>query len=179
MNVFNQLKYRIIIYISFTILIIVGYSFFLNSPRIGNKAPIFTVKLIDQSDYSLLESRGNYILLDFWGSWCSRCLSEIPELIQIKNMFKSSYFDQKSKLEILTIAFEKKGDNWTKVAEKFHFDWKLQAVQFHNFVLNSPLANQYGVTEVPSKFLIDPNGLIILSNTSFSEIEKYLDSKKL
>ena len=84
MNAFNQLKYRIIIYISFTILIIVGYSLFLNSPRIGNKAPIFTVKLIDQSDYSLLESRGNYILLDFWGSWCSRCLSEIPKLIQIK-----------------------------------------------------------------------------------------------
>ena len=108
MNAFNQLKYRIIIYISFTIFIIVGYSFFFNSPRSGNKAPIFTVKLIDQSDYSLLDSRGNYILLDFWGSWCSRCLSEIPELIQIKNKFKSSYFDQKSKLEILTIAFGKK-----------------------------------------------------------------------
>ncbi|MAJ06761.1 MAG: hypothetical protein CL827_07890 [Crocinitomicaceae bacterium] len=177
--IFDQLKYRIIISISFTILIIVIYIFYFNSPRSGNKAPIFSVKLIDQSDYSLLDSRGNYILLDFWGSWCSRCLSEIPELIKIKNKFKSSYFDQKSKLDVLTIAFEKKGDNWKKVAEKFNFDWKLQAVQFHNFILNSPLSNQYGVTEIPSKFLIDPNGLIILSNTSYSEIEKYLDSKKL
>ena len=58
------------------------------------------------------------------------------------------------------------------MAQKYHFDWKYQIVQFHNFVLNSNIANKYGVTEIPSKFLIDPNGIIILSNTSYSEIEK-------
>ena len=37
--------------------------------------------------------------------------------------------------------------------------------------------NKYGVLEIPSKFLIDPDGNIVLSKTSFSEIEQYLEKR--
>ena len=174
----NKVKYRIIISFCF-VLLVLGYCFFFTSPTKGKKAPNFSVKLIDQSTYSLSDSQGNYVLLDFWGSWCNPCLREINELIRINDRFKLSYFNEKAQLDIVTIALEKKGNNWKKVAQKFHFDWKFQIVQFHKFVLNSNIANKYGVTEIPSKFLIDPNGIIILSNTSYSEIEKYLDSKEI
>ena len=60
---------------------------------------------------------------------------------------------------------------------KFGFNWELQVVQFHKIVLNSSIANKYGVLEIPSKFLINPDGNIVLSKTSFSEIEQYLEKR--
>jgi hypothetical protein len=57
-----------------------------------------------------------------------------------------------------------------RVVNKFGFNWELQVVQLHQLVLNSPIANKYGVFEIPSKFLIDPNGNVVLTKTSFLEI---------
>ena len=112
----NKVKYRIIISFSF-VLLVLGYCFFSNSPTKGKKAPNFSVKLIDQSTYSLSDSQGNYVLLDFWGSWCNPCLREIHELIRINDRFKESYFNEKAQLDIVTIALEKKeiiGKKWLK-----------------------------------------------------------------
>ena len=116
-------------------------------------------------------------MLDFWASWCSPCLREIPTLIKISEKYKSSYFENRSQLDIVTVALEKRGENWKKVALKFKFNWDYQSVEYHNFILNSSLANLYGVLEIPSKFLIGPNGNIILSKTSYSEIEQYLNQR--
>ena len=153
------------------------YYFVFNSAVQGNKAPDFTINLINESKYSLTQSEGNYVLLDFWASWCSPCLREIPTLLKVSEKYKSSYFENRSQLDIVTVALEKRGENWKKVALKFKFNWDYQSVEYHNFILNSTLANQYGVLEIPSKFLIGPNGNIILSKTSFLEIEQYLDQR--
>ena len=161
----------------FAISIFLYYSFVFNSAVQGNKAPDFTIGLINESKYSLIQSEGNYVLLDFWASWCSPCLREIPTLIKISEKYKSSYFENRSQLDIVTVALEKRGENWKKVALKFKFNWDYQSVEYHNFILNSSLANLYGVLEIPSKFLIGPNGNIILSKTSYSEIEQYLNQR--
>ena len=100
----------------------------------------------------------------------------MPKLVDLKSKFRFSYFDNNSKLDIVTIALEKRGDNCSKVAQKFGFNWDFQAVSFNKFVLSSSIANKYGVLDLPSKFLINPDGYIVLSKTTFEEIERYLDN---
>ena len=159
----------------FTILYAI-YSFSKNA-TIGEKAPGFTTELVSGENYSLSNSKGNYILLYFWGSWCGPCLRDAPELVAISENYKSKTFDEDSKLEILSVALEKKGNKWKRVVNKFGFNWELQIVQYHKIVLSSSIANKYGVLEIPSKFLIDPSGNIVLSKTSFLEIKEYLDKR--
>ena len=168
-------RISIVIFSVFTILYII-YSFSKNA-KIGEKAPEFTTQLVNGENYSLSNSRGNYVLLYFWGSWCGPCIRNAPELVAISENYKSKFFDEDSKLEILSVALEKKGKKWKRVVNKFGFNWELQVVQFHKIVLNSSIANKYGVLEIPSKFLIDPDGNIVLSKTSFSEIEQYLEKR--
>ena len=175
--IMSQKKITIVGVAVFAISVFLYYSFVFNSAVQGNKAPDFTIGLINESKYSLIQSEGNYVLLDFWASWCSPCLREIPTLIKISEKYKSSYFENRSQLDIVTVALEKRGENWKKVALKFKFNWDYQSVEYHNFILNSSLANLYGVLEIPSKFLIGPNGNIILSKTSYSEIEQYLNQR--
>lgn len=169
------LRISIVIFSVFTILYII-YSFSKNA-KIGEKAPEFTTQLVNGENYSLSNSRGNYVLLYFWGSWCGPCIRNAPKLVTISEKYKSKFFDKNSKLEILSVALEKKEKKWKRVVNKFGFNWELQVVQIHKIVLNSSIANKYGVLEIPSKFLIDPDGNIVLSKTSFSEIEQYLEKR--
>lgn len=169
------LRISIVIFSVFTILYLI-FSFSENA-KIGEKAPEFTTQLVNGEYYSLSNSRGNYVLLYFWGSWCGPCIRNAPKLVTISEKYKSKFFDENSKLEILSVALEKKEKKWKRVVNKFGFNWELQVVQIHKIVLNSSIANKYGVLEIPSKFLIDPDGNIVLSKTSFSEIEQYLEKR--
>ena len=169
------LRISIVIFSVFTILYLI-FSFSENA-KIGEKAPEFTTQLVNGENFSLSNCRGNYVLLYFWGSWCGPCIRNAPELVTISEKYKSKFFDKNSKLEILSVALEKKEKKWKRVVNKFGFNWELQVVQIHKIVLNSSIANKYGVLEIPSKFLIGPNGNIVLSKTSFLEIEQYLEKR--
>jgi len=145
----------------------------------GEEAPDFTAELIDGSAYTLSDSRGHYVLLDFWGSWCGPCLRESPQLVAISNKYKDTKFDTTSELHIVTVALEKKGEAWKRAAERFGFDWTRQIVHHHKVVMASPLANDYGVLDLPSKFLIGPDGNIITSKASFEEIDAFLSKRRV
>jgi hypothetical protein len=48
--------------------------------------------------------------------------------------------------------------------------WKHHIVQENSFVMGSAIARNYGVSSIPSKFLLDPDGVII-STGSFAEMQ--------
>jgi len=144
----------------------------------GKMAPEFTAELISGEEFSLDELRGRYVLLDFWGSWCGPCRKENPELVRLYNRFKSKTFTDAESLELVSVALEKSGDYWKKVAEAHGFNWPYQIVQHSKAVLMSPLAQKYSVRNIPAKFLIDPEGRILSVNASFDELNAFLASKQ-
>ena len=168
-------KFKAAIFFICLIAILGALNYFLDNPSKGEKAPDFTTELVNGNNYSLSNSKDNYVILYFWGSWCSPCLRNAPKLVQLNEKYKSKTFGLESKVDIITIALEKKGEKWRKVVDKFGFKWEYQIVQYHNLVLSSSIANNYGVFNIPSTFLINPTGNIVLSKTSFLEIEQYLD----
>ena len=48
--------------------------------KIGQKAPDFTAKLIDGTEFKLSDNIGKVIVLQFTASWCSVCIKEMPHL---------------------------------------------------------------------------------------------------
>ena len=65
----------------------------------GKRAPDFTLKDINGNDFNLasLFGKGKYIVVDFWGSWCSWCIKGFPKM-------KEYYNNYRDKLEIVSIA---------------------------------------------------------------------------
>ena len=121
--------------------------------KVGSIAPKFSLKDIDNKTISLADFKNkNYILIDFWASWCGPCREELP---YIKELYKK-YHDQG--FEIISVAKDDKTDLWKEAISKEKIQsWK------HIFVPkdNASIINDYFVNGIPHKVLIDKNGVII------------------
>lgn len=142
-----------------------GYKWYLKSAQVedGTASPNFNAQLIDNSPFQLSELRGQWVVLDFWGSWCGPCLREIPELIEFSKKIEGH------NIQIVTVALEKDKTKGIKASAQFNFHWKYQIVEEAKFVMLSPTAQAFGVTDIPAKFLISPEGEIQKIN-HFSEV---------
>lgn len=112
------------------------------------------------SDY-----KGQYLLVDFWASWCLPCRAGHPLLLKIYRKYKNSGF------QILSISQD---ELKAKVA------WK-QAIQEDSLNLWPQLSDfnhlaqkAFDIQYVPSNYLIDPKGIIIAKDLRGDALEKQL-----
>ena len=116
----------------------------------GKRAPDFTLKDINGNDFNLasLFGKGKYIVVDFWGSWCSWCIKGFPKMKEYYNKYRD-------KLEIVGIACYDKEDKWKAAVAKNDVPW------LHVFSPDGITEERYGVTGYPYKVLISPKGKVI------------------
>lgn len=116
----------------------------------GRRAPDFTLKDINGNDFNLasLFGKGKYIVVDFWGSWCSWCIKGFPKMKEYYNKYRD-------KLEIVGIACYDKEDKWKAAVAKNDVPW------LHVFSPDGITEERYGVTGYPYKVLISPKGKVI------------------
>ncbi len=138
------------------------------SPSNHDEAPEIETTLIDGAAFKLSELRGQYVVLDFWGSWCGPCLAEAPQLVALHQKFGDE-------VVFVSIAFEKNDKRWKQTSERFGFDWKYQAVEMTPILLGSPIARAYGVSDIPAKFIVTPDGKL-LRGMDFNQMDAFLSS---
>lgn len=130
-----------------------------SAPQAGVPAPDFEATTLDGASFKLSELRGKYVLLDFWGTWCSPCVEHVPYLEIASVRYSSAVIPSGSLLEIVGIA----KDDAEKV-EAFQAKrpetWR-QIIQPED---DSPVLTLYGVKGYPTYILIDPEGVIASTN---------------
>lgn len=138
----------------------------------GEIAPDFKSQLNNGREISLQDYRGKYVLLDFWGSWCGPCRKENPILVMFHNRYRDSKFKHGDGLTIVSVALEKNKESALAAIEKDGLIWSDHIIETQ--LMNSPMAQLYGVRQIPSKFLISSDGKILLTNPDVKELDDFL-----
>ncbi len=145
----------------------------------GKPAIDFKAELLDGKTLQLSDFRGKYVLIDFWASWCRPCRKNNPKLVKLYEQMSVAEFKDANGFEIISIAVKDKDHTLEAAIKKDALIWP-------NHVMDSPMqqgfdngqiAEKYDVQEIPSTFLIDPNGIIIGVDLSVKKIEFLLLEK--
>ncbi len=132
---------------------------------LGAKAPDINMPGTNGKDMSLSSLRGQYVLLDFWASWCNPCRKENPNLVNCYKKFHAKGF------EIFQVSLDKTKDDWLAAIKKDQLNWKhVSDLKFWD----TPAAKLYALKEIPSNFLLDKDGKIIGRNLMGDALETKL-----
>lgn len=128
---------------------LLGYGLIAKSkprPEIGGPAPDTALtRLGTEQSASLADYRGDWVLVNFWASWCKPCETEAPAI----NRYWREHRDS---LEVVGIATE----DATADAQDFAREEGLSYDLLHDGA--GEARDDWGATGVPETMLVDPNG---------------------
>ncbi len=129
---------------------------------LGNPATEFELYDIYNQKYDLENLKGKKILLHFWSSSCAPCIKEAPDLIRLSE-------ENEDELVTINISLDTDIDKWKKGIERAAIGKMNNVCDFKGF--KSQIAQDYAVNVVPTYYLIDEKGIIIMKGSLNQVIE--------
>ena len=96
--------------------------------------------------------KGNYVLVDFWASWCGPCRREMPYVIAAYEQYQGKGFD------VVGVSLDQKKEAWINAIQQMGMRWQ-QMSDLKGW--KCAAVDAYGVTSIPSNILVDPTGKIV------------------
>lgn len=119
-----------------------------SSPLVGNLAPELKGSTLEGSEFDIDDHRGQWVVVNFFATWCPPCVEEHPELVA---------FDERNgrQVQLVSVAFD---DTEVDKVKTFFAenggDWPVITGGADGASLD------YGVKKLPESFLIAPSGTV-------------------
>jgi thiol-disulfide isomerase/thioredoxin len=106
--------------------------------------------LIDTADW-----KGEWILVDFWATWCGPCVGEMPHLSDLRDAYAGKG------LRLIGVTFDSSEEKWRAyLAEHPEYGWPHWIGPAEARGPMHPAGVEWGVTAIPRLLLINPDGIV-------------------
>lgn len=119
------------------------------SPLLGELAPELAGTTLTGESFNLDSERGQWVLVNFFATWCPPCVAEHPELVKLSELSATTG------LSVVSVVFDDSSANVQKFFADNGGDWPVLTNG------TGALALDYGVKGLPESFLIDPAGTVV------------------
>ncbi len=117
------------------------------------RAPIesvnFELEKIDGTGASLADYRGDFILLNFWATWCPPCREEMPSMQRVHELMDGRPF------RIIAINLQEDDSTVLSFVNEFGYDFPVLLDR------SGAVALDYSVRGIPTSYFIAPDGTML------------------
>lgn len=124
---------------------------------VGREFPDFTLPDTSSNVIRLSDQlkSGQFILIDFWASWCVPCRKEHPYLKEAYTRFNPYGF------EIISISLDDSPEAWMEAIRQDELEWlNLSDLQG----IKQGISKEFAISSIPTNFLINSEGTILAKN---------------
>ena len=143
----------------------------INNPQFrtseGSVAPELEFSDPDGKVRKLSDLRGKVVLIDFWASWCGPCRKENPHVRAMYERYHDRGF------EVFSVSLDNNKDRWKDAIAKDNLSWPNHVSDLKGW--GSAAAKLYGVSSIPSTFLVDKEGRIIAKGLRGEQLTAVLE----
>jgi peroxiredoxin len=130
------------------------------------EAPEIALPSPEGDTIKLTSTRGSFVLLDFWASWCAPCRTENPNLIKAWNMYRNRGF------KIYQVSLDKTKEAWIKGIQEDGLDKWIHVSDVSYW--QSVVVPLYKIESIPANYLLDREGRIIATNLRGDALQRKL-----
>ena len=143
----------------------------INNPQFrtseGSVAPELEFSDPDGRVRKLSDLRGKVVLVDFWASWCGPCRRENPHVVSMYAKYHDLGF------EVFSVSLDNNKERWKEAIAKDGLVWPNHVSDLKGW--GSAAAKLYGVSSIPSTFLVDKEGRIIAKGLRGEQLTAVLE----
>ncbi len=134
--------------------------------KVGDSAPQFAEKTIDDKEVRLADLRGKVVLLDFWATWCAPCMAELPNLKTAHEKYAAD-----GRLVIVGISLDSDAEAVRGFVRERGVPWAQIAL---GPAESNAVAKAYHVSGVPATFLIGEDGKVVARDVTGQALQDEL-----
>jgi peroxiredoxin len=109
----------------------------------------FTVSSLNGKSEQLSDHHGKVIFLNFWATWCGPCRAEVGEIDALYETLKGEDF------MVMALSIQEEKKKVSKFMKSLDIDFPVYLDS------DGGVATKYGVTGIPTTYIIAPDGKIV------------------
>jgi thiol-disulfide isomerase/thioredoxin len=136
------------------------------APNVGEQAPLVQFKELDGTIIHVGQFRGQYVLLDFWATWCAPCVRSLAHVEEIRSRYVR-------RLAVIALNLDADQEKARAFVKRRNLPWR------HAFLgdwAKTDLPKRFAVSALPTYVLIGPGGELLARSSSLEELESILAS---